>query len=80
MLAGEAVRWRALRVMITPKVKFENGRASATTLNWSNLSAPTPIYPFAYAGIKLDNASNILGPRVQDTINKFIDSRCYGKH
>ena len=66
----------AIEVTLTPTAKFENGKATAASVNWGEASAPTFIYPLIYAGTGLDNSANVLGPEVVRMINEFTTKKC----
>ncbi len=53
-----------VELALAPKVKFENGKAIEASINWGEATAPLLIYPLIYAGIGLDNKTNVLGPEV----------------
>jgi hypothetical protein len=58
------------------KVKFKDGKATEATVNWGPASAPLLIYPLIYAGIDLDNSTNVLGPEVVRLVNGFAKKKC----
>jgi hypothetical protein len=66
----------SVEVALAPKVKFENGKATAASLNWGEATAPLFIYPLIYAGTGLDNQANVLGPEVVRMVNEFTTKKC----
>jgi hypothetical protein len=66
----------AIEVTMTPTAKFENGKATAASINWGEASAPTFIYPLIYAGTGFDNSANVLGSEVVRMINEFTTKKC----
>lgn len=66
----------AVEVILAPKVKFENGKATEATINWGEASAPMFVYPLIYAGTGLDNSANVLGPEVVRMVNEFTTKKC----
>ncbi|MEG6507936.1 hypothetical protein V6C03_03030 [Methyloligella sp. 2.7D] len=65
-----------MRIDLSPKVTFKNGKAREASINWGEMDAPTAIYPVIYAGTGLDNSSNFLGPVVVDLVNEFTTKKC----
>ncbi len=65
-----------VEVTMSPRVKFENGKASEAAINWGEASAPMLIYPLIYAGTGLDNSANVLGPEVVRMVNEFTGKKC----
>lgn len=65
-----------VEIALSPKVKFENGKATEAQVNWGTVSAPMLVYPILYAGTALDNANNVLGPEVVRIVNNFTTKEC----
>jgi hypothetical protein len=65
-----------VEVTMSPKVKFNDGKATEATINWGPASAPLLIYPLIYAGTGLDNSTNVLGPEVVRLVNGFATKKC----
>jgi hypothetical protein len=65
-----------VEIAMAPKVKFENGKATAANVNWGTATAPMFIYPLIYAGTGLDNSANMLGPEVVRMVNEFTTKKC----
>jgi hypothetical protein len=66
----------AIEITLSPKVKFEKGKATEATINWGQASAPMFVYPLIYAGTGLDNSANVLGPEVVRMVNEFTTKKC----
>jgi len=60
-----------VEVTMSPKVKFNDGKATEAAISWGPASAPLLIYPLIYAGTGLDNSTNVLGPEVVRLVNGF---------
>jgi hypothetical protein len=65
-----------IEVTLAPTATFENGKATAASINWGEASAPTFIYPLIYAGTGFDNSTNLLGSEVVRMINEFTTKKC----
>jgi len=59
-----------------PKVRFENGKAVSTTLNWGRIEAPTVVKGAMWTATATDNTFNVLQGTVVEDINDFVDSKC----
>lgn len=66
----------AVDISIAPKVAFENGKAVSARLNWGEAKAPMLAYALIYAGTRLDNSANVLGPEVTRMVNEFTTKKC----
>jgi len=64
-----------IEVELSPKVAFEDGKATEATVDWGDVSAPMMIYPLLYAGTGIDNSANVLGPEVVRMVNAFVQKR-----
>ena len=65
-----------IEVELSPKVAFEDGKATEATVDWGDVSAPMMIYPLLYAGTGIDNSANVLGPEVVKMVNAFVQKGC----
>lgn len=65
-----------VELSFAPKVTFKNGKATEAAVNWGELTAPSAIYPLLYAATSLDNSTNVLGPEVARSVNKFTGKEC----
>lgn len=59
-----------------PKVRFENGKAVKSVLNWGKVEAPTLIKGVMWTAKTTDNTFNVLQSSVVEDINEFISVRC----
>jgi hypothetical protein len=66
----------AVEISIAPKVAFENGKAASAYVNWGEAKAPMLAYALIYAGTRLDNSTNVLGPEVTRMVNEFTSRKC----
>jgi hypothetical protein len=65
-----------VEIVLTPRAKFENGKAVEAKANWGEASAPMLVYPLVYAGTALDNSANVLGGEIVRMINEFTTKKC----
>ena len=65
-----------VKLTMSPKVKFKDGKATEASINWGEASAPLFVYPLIYAGTGLDNQTNVLGPQVVRMVNEFATRKC----
>ena len=65
-----------VEIVLTPRAKFENGKAVEAKANWGDASAPMLVYPLVYAGTALDNSANVLGGEIVRMINEFTTKKC----
>jgi hypothetical protein len=65
-----------VKLTMSPKVKFKDGKATEASINWGEASAPLFVYPLIYAGTVLDNQTNVLGPQVVRMVNEFATRKC----
>lgn len=66
----------AVEISIAPKVAFENGKVASAHVNWGEAKAPMLAYALIYAGTRLDNSTNVLGPEVTRMVNEFTSRKC----
>lgn len=60
----------------TPKVSFENGKATKAKINWGKIEAPTLIKGALWTATAADNTVNMLSGTLVADINDFIDKKC----
>lgn len=60
----------------TPKVSFENGKATTAQMNWGKIDAPTVIKSGLWTATAADNTVNVLSGTLVDDINDFIGKKC----
>lgn len=61
---------------LTPKVKFEGGKAIEAHANWGKIGAPTLIKSALWTATAADNTVNLLSGTIVDEVNDFISKRC----
>lgn len=61
---------------LTPKVTFENGRATKAHANWGKIEAPTLIKSAMWTATAADNTVNLLSGTIVDEVNDFVSKRC----
>jgi hypothetical protein len=61
---------------LTPKVQFENGKATKAHANWGKIEAPTLIKSALWTATAADNTVNLLSGTIVDEVNDFITKRC----
>ncbi|WP_045837250.1 hypothetical protein [Hyphomicrobium sp. 99] len=61
---------------LTPKVTFENGKATKAQAQWGKIEAPTLIKSALWTATAADNTVNILSSSIVDEVNEFISRRC----
>lgn len=66
----------ALKFELTPKVKFENGKALEAHANWGKIEAPPLIKSALWTATAADNTINLLSGTIVDEVNDFVTTRC----
>jgi hypothetical protein len=61
---------------MTPKVTFENGKATKAHVNWGKIDAPTLIKSALWTATAADNSVDLLSSTITDAINDFIGKQC----
>jgi hypothetical protein len=61
---------------LTPKVTFENGKATKAQANWGKIEGPTLIKSALWTATAADNSVNILSSTIVGEVNDFISKRC----
>jgi len=61
---------------LTPKVKFENGKATEAHANWGKIDAPTLIKSALWTATAADNTVDLLSSTIVDEVNDFVSKRC----
>lgn len=61
---------------LTPKVTFENGKATKAQAQWGKIEAPTLIKSALWTATAADNTANILSGSIVEEVNEFISKRC----
>lgn len=70
---GEATEFK---FELTPKVTFENGKATKAQVNWGKIEAPTLIKSALWTATAADNSIDLLSGTITDAINDFIGKQC----
>ena len=65
-----------ISVSIAPVVKFKNGKAIAARMNWGSVEAPILFKGLIWPGVKIDNATNIIGGKMVKMVNSFMTRKC----
>lgn len=60
----------------SPKVWFENGKATKAKINWGRIDAPTLIKSGLWTATAADNTVNVLSGTLVKDINDFVTSKC----
>lgn len=60
----------------SPKVTFENGKATKAYLNWGKIEAPTLVKGAMWTATATDNTFNVLQSTIVEDINDFIGKKC----
>lgn len=60
----------------SPKVTFENGKATKAVLNWGKIEAPSLVKGAMWTATATDNTFNVLEGTVVEDINGFISKKC----
>ena len=74
-LEGEKEKYD-IKVKISPKVTFKDGKATKASLNWGKIDAPTLAKSALWSATAADNAFGILQSTVVEDVNRFIEARC----
>jgi hypothetical protein len=65
-----------IKFQFSPKVTFENGKATKAVLNWGTIEAPSLVKGAMWTATATDNTFNVLQGTVVEDINDFIGARC----
>jgi hypothetical protein len=61
---------------LTPKIEFENGKATKAHANWGKIEAPTLVKSAMWTATAADNTVNLLSSTIVEEVNNFITKRC----
>lgn len=61
---------------LSPKIKFENGKAASAHANWGKIEAPTLIKSALWTATAADNTVNILSSTIVEEVNEFASKKC----
>jgi hypothetical protein len=64
------------KVSLTPKVTFENGKATAAELQWGELEAPLLAKGVLWPITGLDNKTGMLSGKFSEMVNDFANKKC----
>ncbi len=65
-----------IAVSIAPVVKFKDGKAVEARMNWGKVEAPVLFKSLIWPGVKIDNATNIIGGKMVKMVNGFMTRKC----
>ncbi len=60
----------------SPKVTFEGGKATKSSLNWGTIDAPALVKGAMWTATATDNTFNVLQSTLVEDINQFIADKC----
>ncbi len=61
---------------LTPKVEFENGKATRAHAHWGKIEAPVLIKSALWTATAADNTVNLLSSTIVEEVNEFVSKRC----
>jgi hypothetical protein len=65
-----------VKVEMTPKVSFKDGKAVKSALNWGKIDAPTLAKSALWSATAADNTFGVLNKTIVEDINDFIGPKC----
>jgi hypothetical protein len=65
-----------IKIEMTPKVTFKDGKAVKASLNWGKIDAPVLAKSALWSATAADNTFGVLQKTVVDDVNDFIDTKC----
>lgn len=65
-----------IKVEMSPKVQFKDGKAVKAALNWGKIDAPMLAKSALWSATAADNTFGVLQRTVVDDINDFLDAKC----
>lgn len=65
-----------VKVQLTPKVTFKDGKAVKATMNWGDVDAPTLAKAGLWTITAADNSLGVFQSMIVEDINEFIDTKC----
>jgi hypothetical protein len=74
-IEGETEKYD-IKLQISPKVTFKQGKAVKASLNWGKIVAPTLAKSALWSATAADNTFGILQNTVVEDVNRFIETRC----
>lgn len=61
---------------LSPKITFENGKATKASLQWGKVEGPTVIKGAMWTATAADNTIGVLQSMIVDDVNDFVDKKC----
>lgn len=61
---------------LSPKITFENGKATKAALQWGKVDGPTVIKGAMWTATAADNTVGVLQSMIVDDVNDFVDKKC----
>jgi len=74
-LEGEAEKYD-IKLQISPKVTFKQGKAIKASLNWGKIVAPTLAKSALWSATAADNTFGLLQSTLVEDVNRFVETRC----
>ena len=74
-LEGETEKYD-IKLQVSPKVTFRQGKAIKASLNWGKIVAPTLAKSALWSATAADNTFGILQSTLVEDVNRFIETRC----
>src|SRR5262245_4085549 len=74
-LEGEGEKYD-IKLQISPKVTFKQGKAIKASLNWGKIVAPTLAKSALWSPTAADNSFGILQNTLVEDVNRFVETRC----
>jgi hypothetical protein len=65
-----------MKVQLTPKVTFKDGKAVKAVMNWGDVEAPTLAKTALWSITAADNQLGVLQGTIVEDINEFITTKC----
>lgn len=66
----------SVKMQLTPKVTFKDGKAVKATMNWGDIEAPTLAKTALWSLTAADNQIGVLQGTIVEDINEFIGAKC----
>ncbi len=73
---GPTAEKYVFKVSLTPKVTFENGKATAAQLQWGEIEAPLLAKGVIWPITGIDNKTGMLSGQFTSMLNDFADKKC----
>ncbi len=73
---GPTAEKYVFKVSLTPKVTFENGKATAAQLQWGEIDAPLLAKGVIWPITGIDNKTGMLSGKFTEMVNDFADKKC----